>query len=853
MPKEQIRKRGKRKPKTEEFFPPAPSAPAPAPVPEPEQEQVEEQQHTGGIHPSRLAFLKTGQRPAPPPRPENDGAEGEGDGQVQDEENGVADWTRGPRYESEYPFGVLDPDVKAYFRNVEDQVKDWEGVGSVGEEREGESMLGGGHVLCDGGLTADRQLFLTSVLTELRGHELQVSTDPDTAVVFERLLPSLNDWGRRVVGDAVGENWETLVRHRFGSHVAQTWLTLAAGTLDREVSGGAQLLAILEVVAHTQARGIYPPQHIAQAKKAKAKTADDDAEGVLPTMAELITTLTQCVQPTLPTLLTSAHASPPVRLLLLVLTPNRALPSLDSQEGGAGDLVRSKRSGKWRKGQGVQGKSILGDDDKGKGKESEARAVPADVAALRRTLRESLMERVQPVEWQGMAVSSVGCPAVQLLLECEVEDGAAGAGSLLDILTEGLVAVVEGKKDAKAAGEKAPKPKPQPYLSAQLVSVTGTRLFEALLKVAPKKVFKALWKTYFIGKLGKLAPHPYANYVVAAGVSRLDAAGIEAAVSEIQGVSGGRGLIKTSRTSVLLALAQRAAALPEPSAGAAATAVVGLVQSSLDLGDHASSLVPCLMVLKTYPVYEALVSGAEIPDSASESEGERDEDAEAAAAAKARRAAWENRRTRKPRGNLDPNLQGCLLLQALLDLPTANATVLDSLFAQPPDTLMAYASSPVASRLLDKVLTAPAVAPKYRRKLYLAFMGRYAELAQDRLGSRVADTVWATADGFMREKIARSLIPSATQLGASQYGRFFARKLDLHLLDRRPDEWRETVLGVRHHFAHQKDEAAPAPAAVSAEEEERRREKRERKRAERDEIDDVFAAVEKKRKHKHKD
>jgi nucleolar protein 9 len=29
--------------------------------------------------------------------------------------------------------------VKAYFRNVEDQIKDWEGVNSVGEEREGET------------------------------------------------------------------------------------------------------------------------------------------------------------------------------------------------------------------------------------------------------------------------------------------------------------------------------------------------------------------------------------------------------------------------------------------------------------------------------------------------------------------------------------------------------------------------------------------------------------------------------------------------------------------------------------------------------------------------------------------
>jgi len=72
-----------------------------------------------------------------------------------------------------------------------------------------------------------------------------VSTDPDTAVVLERLMPSLGDWGRRVIGDAVGDEWGTLIRHRFGSHVVQTWFTLAADTLDREVSSFPTPLKVL--------------------------------------------------------------------------------------------------------------------------------------------------------------------------------------------------------------------------------------------------------------------------------------------------------------------------------------------------------------------------------------------------------------------------------------------------------------------------------------------------------------------------------------------------------------------------------------------------------------------------------
>lgn len=159
-------------------------------------------------------------------------------------------------------------------------------------------------------------------------------------------------------------------------------------------------------------------------------------------MAELINSLVNDILHTVPTLLVSPHASPVIRLLLLVLTPNRALPSLDAGDAAGGaDLVRSKRSGKWRKGQGVQGKSILGDDeDKGKSRDSETRRVPTDVVELRAKIRHEVSSRLSPMEWHGMGVDKVGSAAVQLLLEVEVEDGEAEKeGSVLDIITEGLI------------------------------------------------------------------------------------------------------------------------------------------------------------------------------------------------------------------------------------------------------------------------------------------------------------------------------------------------------------------------------------------------------------------------------
>ena len=92
-------------------------------------EAQEESSHAGpsSIHPARAAML-AGQRP--PPRQYDAAPEPE-------QEEQQLEWSRDLR-EAEFPFGVLDPDVKAYFRNVDEQIRDWEGVSSTGEEREGE-------------------------------------------------------------------------------------------------------------------------------------------------------------------------------------------------------------------------------------------------------------------------------------------------------------------------------------------------------------------------------------------------------------------------------------------------------------------------------------------------------------------------------------------------------------------------------------------------------------------------------------------------------------------------------------------------------------------------------------------
>jgi len=122
--------------------------------------------------------------------------------------------------------------------------------------------------------------------------------------------------------------------------------------------------------------------------------------------------------------------------------------------------------------------------------------------------------------------------------------------------------------------------------------------------------------------------------------------------------------------------------------------------------------------------------------------------------------------------------------------------------------LIALAHHSTSSRVLDAYLESPTVPLKAKRQLVLSFINHYHLLVDDRIGSRIGDRCWAFADPYLKvryhvcrvshdmhfisfqEKIGRSLIPHEHFLAGSFYGKFFARNLNLHLLQRRPEEWK---------------------------------------------------------------
>lgn len=73
-----------------------------------------------------------------------------------------------------------------------------------------------------------------------------------------------------------------------------------------------------------------------------------------------------------------------------------------------------------------------------------------------------------------------------------------------------------------------------------------------------------------------------------------------------------------------------------------------------------------------------------------------------------------------------------------------------SLQALTIDELIEMAHHAAASRVLDVLLSSPTVPAKAKRTFVLGFMGRWHELVDDRIGSRVGERCWAAADGYMK-------------------------------------------------------------------------------------------------------
>ena len=129
-----------------------------------------------------------------------------------------------------------------------------------------------------------------------------------------------------------------------------------------------------------------------------------------------------------------------------------------------------------------------------------------------------------------------------------------------------------------------------------------------------------------------------------------------------------------------------------------------------------------------------------------------------------------------------------------MDCSTLNG--INSVISLQIPTLLLLCHNSVSSRIFDAFLSSPTVPARAKRKLIMIFIGHYHQLVDDRIGSRVGERLWESADPYLKEKIARSLIPHEQELVGSFFGKFFARGLNLYLLKRNPEEWKSSLVKV---------------------------------------------------------
>ncbi|KAG8765077.1 Nucleolar protein 9 [Ceratobasidium sp. 428] len=601
------------------------------------------------------------------------------------------------------PFGYVDPDVKAYFRTIDSKIQEWQSQGYARGDDDGE-----------GNTNDDKRMFLVAALSEASGKEKQLATDPDCAIMMERMLHSMDDFVKRVFTDRLCGSYVQLAQHRFGSHVCQTLFEVSASTISRETQGRV------------------------------AKAPNDEAgANALRTMTELVSAVCEEILPSVPELILNPFAAHVVLSLLLLLSPTIAQP-VDSARSPA---VRSKKSAAYKSRQGSM-KSILELDT---GRDTTA-TVPQAFEEISGRFVDTLRDVLDANEVRALAADKVANPVLQTLVELEAkQDKSELPGSLMDSVLMGTISAIRRNEQLE----------PSDYIETLLRDPTASHLFETLIQHAPEQVFQNLWGVYFKGKLGKLSSHPVANFVVGKAILRLDAEMLSEATKEIDGVAP--KLVKVARTGVLKSLVDRAAALQTHQ-----DIISENISSAVGVDDdHIQLLVPCLLTLKTVKAY---MKSESVQDS-QRTEGTSNE---------------------RPIDSSEPTVQGAVLMQSMLKLADPyNQTIIRSIHAQGIENLIKISRNPVSSRVLDIFLDSPSVQMREKRKFLLDIIGHYHILVDDRIGSRVGDRCWQCADPYLKEKIAKSLLPHEVALSASYYGKYFARNLHLTMLKRDPTAWRD--------------------------------------------------------------
>ena len=421
-------------------------------------------------------------------------------------------------------------------------------------------------------------------------------------------------------------------------------------------------------------------------------------------------------------LMTDPFASHVLRVLLIVLSGQPLANTATTS------LLQSKKKEKVD----VTGLSRASDSS------LQARTVPGSFQEAVDKVISGTVTGLDTTYVRALATHPVGNPVLQLLVDLDLSKSGRKKAKEADSLFRKLLPDTPPEEGTDSAS----------FINGLLYDPVGSRLLETIIRSAPGKTFKTIYRSLFKEKLGSMARNEIAGFVVIKVLERLSKEDIEEAVTQLcPQVSS---LVERSRTTVIKTLIERCAV------------------RGLDTKPIASALKGAYSEEPSTRLSEMLKLSSTGNEGMSK---ERQLQVEAKDAGK---------------------LHGSLLAQAMLDIPgPLRDLISESLLAMDTPILVVVAKDRTATHVLQGSLTCFGQSSTFCRKILQKFLGHIADLALDAVASHVVDAFWTASEGlqFIRERIAEELLGKETALKETFSGRAVWRNWMMDLYKRRKSEW----------------------------------------------------------------
>ncbi len=422
-------------------------------------------------------------------------------------------------------------------------------------------------------------------------------------------------------------------------------------------------------------------------------------------------------------LMTDPFASHTLRILLVVLS-GKPLANANTTS-----LLQSKKKENISK--------IVRNSNPAEIRES-SRTVPESFHQALDKMISSTVTQLDTTYLRALACHPVGNPVIQLLLELEFLRSGKQKAKEESSLFRKLVPDNPSEEGTDTAS----------FVNHLLYDPVGSRLLEVIVRLAPGKTFKALYRGLFQDKLGTIAKNETAGFVVIKILERLNKEDLQQAMEQL--CPQIKLLVERQRTSVIKTLIERCR----------------------------------VRQVETTPISLALVEAYGAEPAERLSRMLRLNTANTDGMAEDRKKELENQDSGKAHGSF--------LAQSMLETPDSlRELITEGLLAMDISALISLSKDRTGSRVLQCALTSADHDMKFRRVLIQRFFGHMAELASDTIASHVIDSFWLNTSGltFIRERVAGELLMNESLLRESIPGRAVWRNWKMDIYKTKKHQW----------------------------------------------------------------